>query len=216
MVVPFFGSLAIHGQLPLFQPEIPDYQEDANVQFFSDFMQIDLEVRDSQHWTSETATIDPDLIQSGDLILAMRMDGMNQFLSFSDGAVNGHTAIALRFDGELYIIELMNTWYWQTHGTQRTRFDTWIKYADRSGYSVVHCPLNAVKRAQFNETAAQEDFFKVQGLPYGYQVCFFGPIDTPDDNYPIYMPQGFFIILFAMVERIVRSVSDLMMAAALN
>jgi hypothetical protein len=101
----FFGGLGLHGQIALFQGMIPDYQEKANVDFYANFMDANLELRDSRDWTSETATIDPDLIQSGDALIIMRMDGLDQFIGFGVGSHIGHTTMALRFDGELYIVE---------------------------------------------------------------------------------------------------------------
>ena len=46
--------------------------------------------------------IDERSIQSGDLFTIMRMDGIDQMIMFGTGSRNGHTVMALRFDGELY------------------------------------------------------------------------------------------------------------------
>ena len=49
--------------------------------------------------------IDPNLVQSGDLLATVRTDGLNAFNMYSTGASVGHTAMALWFDGELYVVE---------------------------------------------------------------------------------------------------------------
>ena len=180
-------------------------------------MGIDMEVRQPHDWTSETAYINPDLIQSGDVLLISRLDGLDQMIGFGVGSHIGHTTMALRFDGELYIVEIQNAWYWPTHNAQRTRFDQWIKYADKAQYNVVHCPLSPSKRSQFNETAAQEEFFKLQGLEYGYNVFLFNFWDTPDDNWPVQLPQGFVPILFSIIESYVdKRISDAIFSTAIN
>ena len=86
--------------------------------------------------------IDERSIQSGDLFTIMRMDGLDQFIMFGTGSHSGHTAMALRFNGELYIVESQDAWYWPIKGIQRNRFSEWMKYAETAEYSVVHMPLN--------------------------------------------------------------------------
>ena len=82
----------------------------------------------------------------------------------------------------------MDVWYWPTHGIQRTKFKSWLKYADEADYNIVHLPLSPAKREIFNETAAIEKFFEWQGLPWGWHVVFFSLIDTPNDNLPDLFP----------------------------
>ena len=93
-------------------------------------MGIDLEVRRERDWSSKTTIIDTDLIQSGDALVVSRLDGLDQMIGWGVGSHIGHTAIAMRDQGELYVVEIQSTWYWPTHGAQRTKFANWIKYAD--------------------------------------------------------------------------------------
>lgn len=46
----------------------------------------------------------------------LRMDGLDPFIGWDTGAHIAHCAIALRFDGELYITESQNTWFWPVAG----------------------------------------------------------------------------------------------------
>lgn len=74
------------------------------------------EVRNERDWYSNTTIIDEDLIQSGDALVVTRMDGLDQMISWGVGSHIGHAAIAMRDKGELYVVEIQNTWYWPTHG----------------------------------------------------------------------------------------------------
>ena len=98
--------------------------------------------------------IDEKSIQSGDLFTIMRMDGLDQMIMFGTGSRSGHTVMALRFDGELYIVESQDAWYWPIKGIQRNRFSEWMKYAETAEFNVVHMPLSDENRLVFNETAA--------------------------------------------------------------
>jgi hypothetical protein len=49
--------------------------------------------------------------------------------------------------------------------------------AKAADYHVAHLSLTKEARANFNETAAQNFFFKTEGLPYGFHNFMFGWID---------------------------------------
>ena len=86
------------------------------------------------------------------------------------GAQTGHTTIALRFDGELYICESTTASnYWPTGHIQRTPYNQWLAQAAHATYNVVHLPLSPESQAKFNATAATEWFLNTAiGLPYGF------------------------------------------------
>ena len=102
----------------------------------------------------EKVEINRSLIHSGDLFVIMRMDGIDQLIMFGTGSHVGHTVMALRFDGELYIVEAQEAWYWPIQRIQRNKFNEWIKMAEKADFNVVYMPLSDEKRAVFNETAA--------------------------------------------------------------
>jgi hypothetical protein len=74
--------------------------EKANVEFLKWSMNYEMEVRPIQK-----VTIDENLIQSGDYFAVMRMDGLDPMIMYGTGSHSGHSVMALRFDGELYIVE---------------------------------------------------------------------------------------------------------------
>jgi len=71
--------------------------------------------------------IDEALIQSGDYFAITRMDGLDQIIQIGTGSHSGHSVVALRMDGELYIVESQEAWYWPIkHGIQRNPYKTWL------------------------------------------------------------------------------------------
>ena len=63
-------------------------------------MNLQLEERSTQK-----VEIDPELIQSGDFFAIFRLDGLDPIVMYGTGSHIGHTTMALRFDGELYVVE---------------------------------------------------------------------------------------------------------------
>lgn len=49
--------------------------------------------------------IDPSYIQSGDLFVISRLDGLSPIVMYGTGSHATHCTMALRIEGELYIIE---------------------------------------------------------------------------------------------------------------
>jgi hypothetical protein len=135
--------------------------EKANLRFLKNFMGFEPKVRPMLSQRYATAKIDKDLIQSGDMLGVLRMDGLDPFIGWDTGAHIAHCVVALRFEGELYITESQNTWFWPVAGIQRTKFDQWMIWADAADYNVAHLPLNSEKRAQFDEQAAIDYFYSV-------------------------------------------------------
>jgi len=139
----------------------------------------------------------------------MRLDGVDPIIMYGSGTHAGHSVMALRFDGELYIIESQDGWYWPRHGIQRNKFSQWKEWAKNADFHVAHLPLSPAARAVFNETAAQEFFLKTEGLPYGYHNFLFGWIDTPVDNLPPLIPPGLLPVVFSVLESFKPDVVDI-------
>lgn len=116
--------------------------------------------------------------------------------------------MALRMEGNLYIVESQDSWYWPVHRIQRTLFKEWMKNAENCDFHVAHLPLSDEMRKKFNETAAVEYFKEVQGLPYGYHNFLYGWIDTPNDNWPRVLPKGLVPIAFSIIEKYDKNLTD--------
>lgn len=122
---------------------------EANKEFLTWSSDFNFEKRQIQK-----VEIDEDMIQSGDYFAIMRLDGLDPLIMYATGSHSGHTTMALRFDGELYVVESQDAWYWPIHRIQRNKFSEWIKMAETADFHVSYMPLSDEKRAQFNETAA--------------------------------------------------------------
>jgi len=149
----FIGGLGMHGKIPLFKPQVPEYMEKANLEFLKWAVDIDLEERKTRK-----VVIDEDLIQSGDYFAVQRLDGLDPMIMYGTGSHSGHSVVALRMDGKLYITESQDAWYFPTHRIQRTLFSEWIQYAEECDFNVVHMPLSAEQRAKWDNDAAVEWF----------------------------------------------------------
>ena len=207
----FIGGLGVDPDKKIPSPHVPDYMVNANLDFLNNTMNYTPEKRDTIF-----VDIDESLIQSGDFLAIMRLDGLDPIIMYGSGSHAGHSTMALRFDGDLYIVESQDAWYWPKHNIQRTPYREWIQYAQNCDFHVVHMPLSPENRAKFNETAAQEFFNKTEGDPYGYYNFLFGWIDTPQDNYPPLLPSYFAPIAFSIVGKIAPSVLDIFLLQAMN
>lgn len=127
---------------------------------------------------------------------------------YGSGSHAGHSTMALRFDGELYVVESQDAWYWPVKKIQRNKWSDWIQYAKNADFHVAHMPLRADIRAKFNEKAAQDFFFETEGVPYGYHNFLFGWVDTPEDNWPPILPAEFAPILMDMVYKVMPAAAE--------
>lgn len=100
----FFGGLGTsESYISYFKnPHIPEYMEFANIEFIRDVMDWDIERREI-----EEVRLAEDYIQTGDVFLVLRLDGVDPIIMYGTGTHVGHSAMAMRFedDGDLYIVE---------------------------------------------------------------------------------------------------------------
>lgn len=172
----------------------------------------------------QSVPIDQSLINSGDFIGIMRLDGLDPMLAWAMGSATGHTTIAMRIDGELFVCESTSSGnYWPTNGIQKTPYATWIAQAKAAGYNMLWAPLKAEERAKFNETAALDFFAKMEGVDYGYYNMLMAWIDTLDSNYPC-LPPDFQMcmtwhhveIILGMLDKFAPATADLLFGQAFN
>jgi len=77
----------------------------------------------------------------------MRLDGLDPMIMWATGSHSGHSLMALRFDGELYIVESQDAPYWPIHRIQRNKFSEWMRMAETANFHVCILPLSDEKRA---------------------------------------------------------------------
>jgi len=107
----FIGGLTPDPDLPIIGSHVPPYMEKANIDFLRNVMKYDMEERPIHE-----VQIDPNTIQSGDFFAIVRLDGLDPMIMYGTGGHVGHTVMALRMDGELYIVESQDGWYWPVSG----------------------------------------------------------------------------------------------------
>lgn len=105
----FVGGLSPDPNAGIFGSHVPDYMAQANIEFLRHVMgpKIGLEPR-----KKNKLDINPDTIQSGDFMVVTRLDGLDPLIGYGTGSHSGHSVMALRFDGELYLVESQSGWYW--------------------------------------------------------------------------------------------------------
>ena len=161
--------------------------------------------------------LNPKLINSGDLLVIMRLDGLLPTEGLGMGSGTGHMATTLWIDNELYVIESTDkTNYWPFHGIQKNKWFDWIKLAYESNFIVEYLPLSDEMKEIFDNESAVKWFKEVEGMPYGYNNYFFCWLDTTEDNYPNPLSSQFLEILMGHISQHFPSISQKMWNHALN
>ena len=83
-------------------------------------------------------------------------------------------------------------------------------------YNVAWLPLKTEVAAMYNEKAARDFFFEMEGLPYGYHNFLYGWVDTVRSNLPPLMPNEFMPIVLAQYEKVNPKQVYKIFTAALN
>lgn len=96
----FVGGVSDHPFIPYIGSHTPPYMERANLNFIEAGMGLKIEERPIYE-----VDVPADYIQSGDFFLIMRLDGLDPIIMYGTGSRGAHCVQALRFDGELYIVE---------------------------------------------------------------------------------------------------------------
>ena len=197
--------------IPLFRPHIPEYMIENNLKM--------LDLYNHWHPLSRNDTVidlDESEIHTGDFVAISRIDGVDPIIMIGTGSHIGHSCVCAWIDGELYVIESQDGWYWPYHGIQRNKFKEWVRLAHIAEFNVAILPLREDIRSKFDEKKAIEWFKSVEGLNYGYHNFLFSWIDTKDSNLPFSLAHEHFEFLFSVLEKISAPLAAKMMGEALN
>lgn len=96
----YVGGMYPHPDWPIIGSKVPWYMEDATRSFLKDAMNYENERRETQ-----AVWLDEKDIGDGDVLVMMRMFGVDALIQWGTGSRVGHVAVASRIDGELYILE---------------------------------------------------------------------------------------------------------------
>ena len=127
-------------------------------------------------------------VKSGDLLIAIRYDGLDPSLAWLQGFTAAHTAVALRDPDTdaLFVCETnVKSSFWPKDGVQCSHWEEWMGYVDRAELQVLLAPG---QNATFNTSAAWEFVQAHYGTSYGYSTLLFSWWDVPKDNYPCNAP----------------------------
>ncbi len=99
----------------LFVPELINPVDAAsaarNIYFMQEYAQVTMLPR-----TTQVVPIDESTVQSGDFFGIIRLDGLDPMLAWAMGSSTGHTAVAIRDGGDLYVAEsTVKDVYWYVH-----------------------------------------------------------------------------------------------------
>eukprot|EP01111_Echinosteliopsis_oligospora_P011351 TRINITY_DN3731_c0_g1_i1.p1 TRINITY_DN3731_c0_g1~~TRINITY_DN3731_c0_g1_i1.p1 ORF type:complete len:536 (-),score=111.41 TRINITY_DN3731_c0_g1_i1:78-1685(-) len=150
---------------------------DDGLQFMKDHMNITFLPRNISNFIPDESEI-----QDGDYIAVFGFSsgfngvGLASLIALGTGGHTSHTALFLRFDGVLYVVESNNK------GIIRTPYREWMNTTGANLVSIIR--LRDDLSAKFNSTAAVEFWESVAGLPYGTETFVYGWIDTTNGNYP--------------------------------
>ena len=136
-------------------------------------------------------------IKSGDHLGTAQMgSGISTFIQLMSGGRISHSAIALKMDGKLYVVEAVGD------GIIKTLYSDFIKDKLASRTTVAWFPLSDTYRKKFNEAKAVEFAKKRLGLAYGIKNFVFSLIDTKDKSLPPYMSGEHLLLIASLVEKV--------------
>ena len=202
--------------LPILRPEVPDYMIKNNLEFLGKFANFHPQSRGE--FGKSILDIDEKEIKSGDFVAIYRLDGLDPLIMFGSGARTGHSAVACWIDGELYVLESQDGWYWPKRGIQRNKFKQWIQWAHNADFNVAILPLREEIRQKFDVEKALKWFTSgIEGLNYGYHNFLFSWIDTPYENFNSKILQAEVLLsVFSVLEKVTKPTADTIIGESLN
>ena len=210
----FLGGLGTdpNDPSPIMRPSIPEEMVEANLRLLKVYNNYVPKRRENK-----IVNFDKNIIKTGDFVAISRMDGLDPLIMIGAGGHLGHTGVCSWIDGELYVLESQDGWYWPTAGIQRTKWEQWIEWAYNADFNVAILPLREEYRKKLDEKKANEWFINVaEGLPYGYHNFIFSWIDTLDKNFPFIVTHEVVELLFSIISYVAPDVSDKLLTDAIN
>jgi len=160
--------------------------------------------------------IDESLLQSGDFLAVTRFDGIDQLIEYGTGSHVGHCVMVLKIDGETYVVESQDAWYWPRRNIQINTYKQWIEWARNADFMVGWVPLKKEYAEKFNSTAAYEFFKSLEGTLYGFHNFVFGWVDTPNQSLPPGLSVELSAVVFSALEKIIPEPVSFIYSGGLN
>ena len=156
--------------------------------------------------------IDKKMIQSGDSLQVVKLDGLDPLIAWGTGGRTGHTTLVVwnRNNTVLYICESTDASpfgsYWPPpFGVIKTPFDQWMKQAQEATFVVNLLPLSETSAKAWDNNKFWDWFEKVEGMPYGYHVMLYSFLDTfhPAQNLPLPLTDRSIDFMLPYLDRVV-------------
>lgn len=160
----------------------------------------------------ETTLLDLEqYIQSGDHLGTTQVaSGLSTFIQLFSGGRISHSAIALRMDGQLYVVEA------EASGMIRTLYSDFIRERLNSRTTVAWFPLSPEYRSKFDETKAVNFAKEKLGLPYGIKNFVFSLFDTKDRSLPPYMSGEHLLLITSLIEKVKADLAQMVYGYGIN
>ena len=195
----FLGGFGKTPYIPIFGSKIPDYQLKANIDFAEKYTGYKWEMRTDP----KLIALDKKHIRSGDYFAIIRFDGVDNLIHMGTGSRSGHNSMALWHEGELYMVESQDGWYWPRRGIQKNLYEDWVRYANNCDMNVVHMKLRDDLSQSFDAKKAWTAFSALEGHPYGYSNFLFVWLDTVENNLPDIFDMVFLSIVLNVLEKFI-------------
>ena len=210
----YLGGMGLNPKnpIPFLRPKVPEYLEKANIEMLKLYNNYTCKPR-----KNNLVKMNKKNIHTGDFVGVHRVDGLGSMIQMGTGSHIGHAAVAAWIDGELYVLESQDSPNWPKKGIQKNKYEDFVKYAMDTERSVVILPMKEELRKKFNEKKAIQWFLKeAEGLDYGYKNFIFSWIDTKDKNLPFITSHELVEIIFSIIEKFNRKLSEKMVGEGLN
>jgi hypothetical protein len=150
-------------------------------------------------------------IQSGDHLGTIQAaSGLSTFIQLFSGGRISHSAIALRMDGQLYVVEAEGV------GLIKTPYSDFVKARLNSRTTVAWFPLSPEYRSKFDETKAVNFAKERIGLPYGIKNFVFSLIDLKDRSLPPYMSGEHLLLITSLIEKVKADLAQMVYGYGIN
>ena len=149
-------------------------------------------------------------IKSGDILSVRGPAGLGVSIFYATGGPVSHTAIAMWDDqlpNKLWILEA------NPAGLLRMELEDWYKAYN---YDVAWLHLSDANRAKFNPSKAWKWFRSVENLEYGSHNFIYSLIDDPLHNFDFITDINSAVIMFNLLDMVVKGSTDLFITGALN
>lgn len=174
------------------------------------FMEKAMNMTFTERQNQEIVWLDESTIRSGDILGSNRPTPITALITYGAGGPFAHIQQFLWFEDGLFIVESTEP------AIKRTPWRQVIEAYQADHQQLVYLPLTDEAAGKYDEQAARDFFFSMEGVPYGHSNFLYGWIDTVRDNLPLLLPDELMPIFFSLIEKLDKPVSDLIFTNGLN